>query len=289
MPTTVRATKRKKTFVLVVPRFENLLHAYYAGEVIKGVSLGASRLNADILVHITDRHDHRLWLDSTLMHPQYIHGIIFADIDNDVDVVKRAIMHRMHTIVLNNMLMQPFNCIAVDNKKSAFEVVEYLIGLGHKKIATIAGDQITQAGQWRLEGYKEAMGKHGLSIPHNYITYGEFLRTPARKAAEKLIKLKDRPTAIFAASDVMALEVLDVARRHGLQVPNDVSVVGFDDNPINTTSSVKLSTVSQPLIEMGRLGVESLDQISSGKARLPVKLMLPTRFIKRESIKALNV
>ncbi len=288
MSAVIRAVKRKKTFVLIVPRFENVLHAYYAGEVIKGVSLSASRLKADILVHITDRADHRLWLDSSLLDPNFISGVIFADIDNDVNVVKKVIVHRIPTIVLNNMLSGPFNCITIDNKNSAFEVTEHLIKQGHTKIATVAGDQITQAGQWRLEGYKEAMKKHGLSIPQGYITYGEFLRTPARKAAEKLLKLKDRPTAIFAASDGMALEVIDVAKKEGLSIPEDLSVVGFDDNPINVNSSVRLSTVAQPLIEMGRLGMENLYQISIGKARLPVKMTLPTKFVKRDSIKALK-
>lgn len=284
----IRAVKRKKTFVLVVPRFENVLHAYYAGEIIKGVSLSASRLKVDILIHITDRTDHRVWLDSSLLDPHFISGIIFADIDNDVSVVKKVIMHQIPTIVLNNMLTGPFNCIAVDNKASAFEATEHLIKLGHRKIATIAGDQITQAGLWRLEGFKEAMKEHGLDVPHSYVTYGEFLRTPARKAAEKLLSLKERPTAIFAASDGMALEVIDIAKKEKLSVPDDLSVIGFDDNPINATSSVRLSTVSQPLIEMGRLGMENLYQISMGKARLPVKITLPTKLIKRASTQEFN-
>jgi len=284
----VQAVKRKKTFVLVVPRFEDILHAYYAGEIIKGASLAASRLKIDILIHITDRSDHRGWLDSSLLDPLYIHGIIFADIDNDLSVVKKTINHRIPCLVLNNMLREPINCIAVDNKKIAVDIVDYLVELGHAKIATIAGDLTTQAGQWRLDGFKEAMEKHDLKIPKDYIVQGDFLRTPARKAAEKLLKLKDRPTAIFAASDVMALEVLDVAKGNALKVPDDLSVIGFDDNPLNKTSSVRLSTVAQPLIEMGRLGVENLHQISLGKARLPVKIVLPTKLIKRQSTKAVQ-
>ena len=84
--------KRKATYVLVIPRFEDIFHSFYAGEIIRGVSLAASRLNADFLVHITDRSNHRAWLDSTLMDRKYIDGIIFADIDNDLNVVKKALL-----------------------------------------------------------------------------------------------------------------------------------------------------------------------------------------------------
>ena len=96
--------KRKPTFVLVIPQFEDIFHSYYAGEIIRGVSLSASRLNADFLVHITDRSNHKGWLDSSLMDTKYVDGIIFADIDNDVDVVKKAIRWGMPCVVLNNIL-----------------------------------------------------------------------------------------------------------------------------------------------------------------------------------------
>ena len=283
----MRIKKRKKTFVLIVPRFEDIFHSFYAGEVLKGVGLAASRLNIDILVHITDRADHRGWLDSSLMDLSFIDGIIFADIDNDLNVVKKVIRQRMPCLVLNNILTEPINWIAVNNKQAAFNVTEYLIFAGHKKIATIAGDLTTQAGVLRLEGFKEALRNHDLTVPSSYITHGDFLRTPARKAAEKLLKLSDRPTAIFAASDVMALEVMDVAKNHNIVVPDELSIVGFDDNPICHSSSVPLTTVNQPLIEMGRLGLEHLYQITEGKAQLPVKFLLAAQLVERETVKRL--
>ena len=125
----MRIRKRKQTFVLVVPRFEDIFHAFFAGEILKGVGLAASRLKIDVLLHITDRQDHRGWLDSTLLDPRYIDGIIFADIDNDVNVVKKAIRCQIPCIVLNNVLLEPINWIAVDNKKAAFDVIEYLRNL----------------------------------------------------------------------------------------------------------------------------------------------------------------
>ncbi len=276
--------KRKLTFLLVIPRFEDIFHSFYAGEIIKGVSLSASRADADFLVHITNRANHQSWLGATLLDRNYIDGIIFADIDNDISLPKRAIRARIPCIVLNNVLHEPINFVAVDNKKAAEEIVEYFIQSGHTRIATIAGDEATQSGLARLEGFKEALQKHNIPLPKNYITFGNYLRTPARLAAEKLLKLKERPTAIFAASDVMALEAIDAAKKMNLRVPEDLSVIGFDDNPLSATSPVGLTTVAQPLVEMGRVGAENLFQIIQGKAKLPVKIVLPTRLIKRESV-----
>jgi len=278
--------KRKPTFVLVIPRFEDIFHSYYAGEIIRGVSYSASRLNADFLIHIVDRSDHRGWLDSTLMDKNYIDGIIFADIDNDVSLVKKAIGYGVPCMVLNNILDEPINYVAVDNRMAAIEVINEFIKLGHKKIATIAGDASTQAGLMRLEGYREALAKADIKVPRSYTAFGEFLRTPARQSAKKLLSLSDRPTAIFAASDVMALELIDVAKGMGLSVPEDLSVIGFDDNPLNASSPTGLTTVSQPILEMGRLGAENLSQISLGKLKLPVKSILPTRLIRRRSVAA---
>lgn len=276
--------RRKHIYVLIIPQFQDIFDSYFAGEITKGVNLAASRLNVDVLVHIVDRKDHSGWLDPTLLDRRHVDGILFADIDRDVDVVKRSITKGMPTLVLNNLIDEPINYICMDNYKSAYGVVEHLIELGHHKIATIAGDLHTQAGQARLDGYNDALSKHKLSVPANYIKNGDFLRTPARAAAEQLLRLKDRPTAIFAASDVMALEVMDVAKAKKLRIPHDLSLVGFDDNPINLHAPLRLSTVAQPLIEMGRIGLERLYQIRHGKARLPVKEVILPEFIKGQTV-----
>jgi len=266
-------------------RFEDIFHSYYAGEIIRGVSLAASRLNIDFLIHITNREDHQSWLDASLLNHSFIDGILFADIDNDLSIVKKAIRRKMPCLVLNNIISEPINYVAVDNKKASYEVVSYLIKQGHKRIAIICGDVSTQSGQMRLEGFKQAMQEKDLEVPRSMITFGDYLRTPARVAARKLLKLKRRPTAIFAASDVMALETMDVAKAMKLKIPGDVSIVGFDNNPMGQSISIPLTTVAQPLTEMGRLGVENLYQISRGKASLPLKTVLPTKMILRKSVR----
>ncbi|MDD3374825.1 MAG: substrate-binding domain-containing protein [Candidatus Omnitrophica bacterium] len=278
----------RKTFALIVPRFEDLDHSFYAEEIVKGVGLTASRLKVDVLMHITERYDHEDWLRGRLIDRNYIDGIIFADIDNDVETLHKVIATGIPYIVLNNIFKEPINSIAVDNQKAAFDVVEHFIKFGHKDIAIVCGDLRTQAGRLRLEGYREALEKHGLAFKDEFIKYGEFLRTPSRKSAQELFDATNRPTAIFACSDVMALEVMYEAKTRGLRVPQEVSIVGFDDNPVNIHSTVKLSTVAQPLKEMGRLGLEKLNQICEGQIGVPIQILLPTKFIERETVTQLK-
>ncbi len=286
---TIRRSSTYKIFALVVRRFEDIFHSFYVSEIIKGASYSASRLKIDLLIHITDKTVHADWLNSPTLNLSCIDGILFADIDCDVKTLKKVIDKKIPCLVMNNYLKDPINCIAIDNKNAAIDVVEYLIGLGHKRIATISGDLSTQAGKDRLEGYKVALAQNKISLNTNYIRTGNFLRTQAHQAAQTLLSLRDRPTAIFAASDIMALEAITVAKNKKINVPNDLSVAGFDDNPIVTYSSISLTTVSQPIVEMGRRAVEDLHAVVSGKVKqLPVKTLLPTRLIKRGSCRKIT-
>ena len=283
----VKIKKINRTFILVIPRFEDIHHSYYASEIIKGVGLAASRLKTDILMHITDQHEHRDWLDITNLNKSFVDGILFADINGDIDMLRKVISKGIPYMVLNNTFEEPINSIHVDNEDAAYQVVQYLIKAGHKAIATITGDLTTESGKLRLEGYKKALRDNHIKVNPSYIISGYYLRTPARKAAIKLLSLKERPTAIFAASDVMALEVIDTAKAQNIRVPDDLSIIGFDDNPLCTNATVKLTTVSQPLVEMGRLALEHLNQIVVHKSRVPIKVSLKTKFIERESVKTI--
>ena len=274
---------KRKIYTLVVPRFEDIFHSFFAQEIIKGATSTASRLNVDLLIHIVERaHKSDLFL-SVASAAQISEGIIFADIDQDRIALKKVINSKKPCVVLNNSFLEPINCISIDNYKATRNLMDYLISLGHRRIATICGDLTTEAGKERLKGYNDALNSKGISVENKYIKKGEFLRTPARRAAERLLGLDQRPTAIFAASDVMALEVLDAAKKKGISIPKQLSVIGFDDNPLNSYSEIGLTTVRQPISEMARLGLEMLDRIVLRKEKTPVQNKLNARLVKRDT------
>jgi len=278
---------KMKIYTLVVPRFEDIFHSYFAQEIIRGASSAASRLQVDLLVHISERGKHDDWFSSLTLKSSLADGVIFADIDQDRVGLNKVISKNIHYIVLNNYFPEPINCIGIDNYNATLKIIDYLVESGHKRISTICGDLNTQAGLERLNGYKDGLKIHNISINEKYIRRGDFLRTPARRAAESILSLSEPPTAIFAASDVMALEVIDVAKNKKIKVPNDLSVVGFDDNPLNVYSSIGLTTVNQPISEMARIGLETLHRIVQGKEMLPVKKKLVAKLVKRQSCRKL--
>ncbi|MFH1459631.1 MAG: substrate-binding domain-containing protein [Candidatus Omnitrophota bacterium] len=274
---------KRNIYTLVIPRFEDIFHSFFAQEIIKGVSSAASHLQVDILMHITERGKVDHWYSSQVFAAHVSQGILFADIDQDRVGLKKVVNKNIPCVVLNNSFIEPINCISIDNYKATRRIMEYLVGLGHKKIATICGDLCTESGQDRLKGYNDGLHAAGIEVESQYIKKGEFLRTPARHAAEKLLNLPQRPTAIFAASDVMALEVMDIAKTKNIKIPQQLSIIGFDDNPLNQYSSIGLTTVKQPITEMASMGLETLHRIVTGQHKKTVQEKLPARLIKRNS------
>jgi DNA-binding LacI/PurR family transcriptional regulator len=268
------ASGRSSVVGLIIPRFEGIFHSYYALQVIKGIGTAAESARCDLLLHITDGKT----------FPNGVSGAIFLDIYSCEELLDRTIDEGLPVVVLNHYLEDlPVSCVSVDNRTGAERVVDYLARLGHKDIATVTGDLKTQAGLDRLDGFVKAMKSRQLAVRDEYIKFGDFGLPSARAGAEALLGLKDRPTAIFAGSDEMALEVINVALAKGVRVPEELSVVGFDDNPVATHARIPLTTVRQPLSDMGRTGLDVLLQQLSGKKQSASKVLLPTELVERES------
>jgi len=268
------------TISLVIPRYEGIFYSFYALELIRGIGTLCDALKLDLLLHLTDGRD--------ALSCKAVSGIIFADIIGNRQQLEWALSERIPTVVINNFVEDlKVSCIAVDNLKGSKDAVNYLISLGHKKIAHIAGDTITQSAALRLEGYKDALIENKIKENPEYIIKTDYSRGEARQAAEKLLLLKDAPTAIFIASDSMALEVIAVIMEKGKKVPEDISVVGFDDNPSSLYGAVAITTVRQPLIKMAEEGVKELNSLINGKKELAM-VKLPAELVIRDSCKAIE-
>jgi len=275
------ATGKSNVVALVIPRYEGICYSFYVLELIRGIGTLCDALKLDLLLLLTDvRSDLNL---------RGVGGIIFSDIIGNRHQLEDALGRGIPCVVVNNYIYDlEVSCIAIDNKGGAEKAVEYLISLGHKKIAHITGDLVTQAASQRLEGYKKVLQKNNISLKEEYIFKTDYSRGQARLAAEKLVKMADPPTAVFVASDSMALEVMAVARELGKEIPRDLSIVGFDDNPSGLYGPVALTTIRQPLIQMAEESVKELNLLI-GLEKKPKfkKIMLPAELVVRESCKPL--
>lgn len=171
-----------------------------------------------------------------------------------------------------------------DNIGGARMAVEHLIRLGHRRIVTITGRLGMNAGQDRLEGYRQALLAHGIPVRAEMVAEGDFTERSGMMAMQQLLPVS--PTAIFAANDVMAIGALKALRAVGLKVPQDVALIGFDDIPIASMIEPPLTTVRQPIERMGSMAVElllNLLQSASGEETLPHRIILPTELVIRNS------
>jgi DNA-binding LacI/PurR family transcriptional regulator len=172
--------------------------------------------------------------------------------------------------------------VDVDNVVGARMAVEHLLRLGHERVATITGPLNMCAGQDRLEGYRQALAARGIPVDEDLIAEGDFTEGGGRAAMRRL--LPHRPTAVFAASDMMAVGAIKVLREAGLRVPEDVAVVGFDDIPLASMVEPPLTTVRQPIEQLGSMAVELLVSLMENPGEETVhRVVLPTELVIRAS------
>ncbi|GAB4199860.1 MAG: LacI family DNA-binding transcriptional regulator [Wenzhouxiangellaceae bacterium] len=175
-------------------------------------------------------------------------------------------------------------CVLMDDLMAAYDMTAYLIRLGHRNIAFIKGHPDHGASHLRYQGFRKAMKEHQLSVPRGYVRQGYFSYRSGMNCAEKLLSLEQPPTAIFASNDDMAAGVMAAAHRHGIQVPETLSVAGFDDSPVASVIWPQLSTIRQPMADMAATATELLiSQLSSGN-REPDKQMLTRRYLDFELV-----
>lgn len=181
---------------------------------------------------------------------------------------------------------QKHMAIIVNNLQASYDAVDYLTGLGHKKkIAFIGGDQrdIT-SGKERYKGYQTALKDHDIPMSDEYVRFGDYsVNDGYRLMGEILKKSKIHPTAVFAASDDMAVGAINCIIDNGLKVPDDISVIGFDGTAVVNIVRPKLTSMEQPIKEIGTMAVEMLLQKINNQQTLVNEIILSHNLVKRDS------
>jgi LacI family transcriptional regulator len=174
--------------------------------------------------------------------------------------------------------------VDVDNVTGAKSMLEHLIGLGHQRIATIAGPQSNVAGRDRLRRYRLALAEAGMACDEALVSYGDYTEESGYYAAQRL--LPAGPTAMFCASDSMAIGAIKALTQAGRRVPEDVSVGGYDDAPAATLVTPPLTTVQQSVIDLGKTATEKLISLLENHSAHTQTQLLSTRLIVRQSTRA---
>lgn len=215
-----------------------------------------------------------------------IEGLIFISEwlkDEYVEVIKK--MGAPVVLVSTMSLKYQFPYVKVDDKQAAYDAVCYLIKKGHRKIGLISGSEDDQiAGLPRIEGYKAALAEYGIPVDKELIAYGDFHFKSGAAGCEELFERNPDITAFFVTSDEMAIGAISCAYRRGKKIPEDLSIIGFDDTEDAEMAIPPLTTVHQPVEDIGRIAAELLIH----KKGFDESVIVSHRIVERETVRTLQ-
>ena len=251
-------TKRTQSIGLVVTSLANPVYAEVAEDII---DQAADNGYGVLICSVGGREDEQLLIGELI--DRGVDGLIICSSSRaDPMVLELAESDIPFVLTCRGVDQDPeapkVDFIGVDDRRGGYLAVEHLIGLGHRRLALIAGPQEISTGHQRLIGARAAMRDHGLDLPDRRIAYGNYTRRSGREAALTILRATDRPTAVFVANDHMAMGVLDAARELSLNVPEDLAVIGYDNMEMTNLPGVDLTTISQKREIWGRLAVDRL-------------------------------
>lgn len=265
-----RALARQRTdTIAVVLQFPSIFQGWsgFTNELMHGVADKAIALGYDIMLHT--RHQQETQAEAQALMDGRVDGALLLRDYNDP--LSRILAEKgfPHVLFFTRSPRQDVSWVDCDNLKGAQLATEHLIRLGHRRIAHLAGPMSACSGRDRLLGYRQTMEAHGLEVRPEWIipaTFGCADLTPLAR----LLEQPDRPTAVFAWSDEVAVRVLNLAKEMGLTVPEDLAVVGFDSTQICEHTDPPLTSVRQPIYQMASDALEILVNLIKGRLTHPL-------------------
>ena len=256
----------------------------YFGEIARGVDEALAAIQYDLMLYTTHRRKGRESAYVTKLTRNIVDGLLLV-LPRNAEAYLETLRQRRfpHVLVDHQGVSFDVPSVGATNWQGGYDGTRYLIELGHRRIGFITGDMALGCARDRLAGYQQALSDAGLPADPTLMREGNFFQPQGFICANELLDLAHPPTAIFASNDVSAFGAMEAVRNRGLRIPEDVSVLGFDDTPQAAQVHPALTTVRQPLAEMGKTAVELLfTYINEPDA--PVKrIELPTELIIRQS------
>jgi len=264
----------------------------YLSELLVGALDGAGRTATQLVIESWDHMKQTAERTAARKLAQTVAGVILPPpLCESKTVCAELVEADIPVVAIASGRFRPeLSSVRIDDKRAAQDMTDHLIGFGHSRIAFIKGHPNQTASALRYDGFVAAMTAAGLTVDPSLVQQGFFTYKSGLEAAEKLFDRKRPPTAVFASNDDMAAAVVSVAHRRGLDVPRDVSVVGFDDTASATTVWPELTTIRQPVAAMAATAVELLQRGAQGRkegqARVVLDHVVPHTLVKRDSVAA---
>jgi LacI family transcriptional regulator len=275
-----RPHELSRSIEVVVPE----LQSPYIIAVLEGITSSAPLEGFEVVIGRILDSGSQVVNPEALLRSEHA-GAIFITADASSASLKALDDAGFPVVVVDPLRVNDSKCtsIGATNFTGGVMAAEYLLSLGHRRIGHAGGPPSVDCSHARLAGYSSALRKAGIELDESLVTHCAFSYAAGRLIAGNLLDPPGRPTAIFAASDEVALGVMEEARKRSIRIPEDLSVVGFDDTFLASRSSPPLTTVAQPLLEMGRVATRSLAQMISNDVVGTRHIELATRLVVRDS------
>ncbi|MBI5667560.1 MAG: LacI family DNA-binding transcriptional regulator [Chloroflexi bacterium] len=257
----------------------------YTAQIVQSIDEELATAGYELALHTTHGHHHKEAVYVDLLTHGLADGVLML-IPLGPTPYLRQLRDRNYPYVILSDHQQHDGyspVVTTTSRQGAVDVMQCLIELGHRRIGFIGGRHDFVSAAERLDAYRAALAACNLSFDPALVQAGDYQYRSGYAAATALLDLPQPPTAIFAANDLMAFAVYDVARSRGIRIPKDLSVVGFDDVPQASYMHPPLTTVRQPLIEMGRTAARLLLQAIENPAQPADMVVLPTELVIRDS------
>ncbi len=274
--------KATQTIAVVIP---DILNPYYSG-LARGVEDEAQKMGWSVLLCNTDNRVDKELSYLQMLEYKHVDGIILVAAGGSGEHLQ-GLLERKLAIVLASRRVEGVEAdtVAVANTQGAYEATRHLISLGHRRIAIIAGDLSLPTSRERLEGYRQALVDAGLPVDESLVgARGDFHHETGATIMKAMLRQRHAPTAVFAASDTLALGAINAVQTQGKVVPNDVAIVGFDGIPLGQLVKPRLTTIMIRPYWIGKTACRMLlDRVVRKKNPPPRMAVAEARLLVRES------
>lgn len=272
-----------RTILVIVP---DICDPFFA-DLIKGIERTAAESGYLVLIGDCAQQNQQEKTFINLIITKQIDGMLLLGSDLPFDASKEEQRNLPPMVMANEFAPElELPTVHIDNLTAAFEAVHYLLNLGHQRIACIEGPKHMPLCQYRSQGYIQALRRNGISVENALTAQGDFSYESGAQAVIELMSLPSPPTAIFCHNDIMAIGAMFQAKKMGLRIPQDLSVVGFDDIKASQFTDPPLTTVAQPRFQLGRQAMLLLLEQLQGNPGQSGSLLLDSELVVRESTAA---
>lgn len=268
------------------------IHNPFFSKMIKSIEEEIDREGHSMILHYNDNNNNDIDAAVELIKEKRLKGLIclggdFENLDKEELVSLKTPIVLASTYVIEKANKTMFSSVIIENEAAAFKAVDYIASLGHEKIGIITtGEEDRTIGKLRFEGYKKALNKNNIDYNEKFVEIGEYTFESGFNAMNKLLKKQLGITAVFATTDIMAIGASKAILSNGLKIPEDISVVGFDGMDYSLYFHPSITTIVQPVEEMGKKSIELLFDLLKNKKEHQ-HIILETVLQERESCKKL--